>query len=105
MLPPKKHMKQLNVTDQNCLMVSGDLTFYTVTTLNQAATQLLNTHPCLATVNFSNVKESDSAALLFLLSLWRQAQKRTISLQFLNLPSQMTRLINLSNLEKVLGLS
>jgi ABC-type transporter Mla MlaB component len=98
-------MKQLNIINQNCLMISGDLTFYTVTTLNQAAIQLLQAHPELSEVSFANVKESDSAALLFLLSLWRHKQANKRPLTFLKIPSQMARLIALSNLEPVLELS
>ena len=97
-------MNKINLRNKNCLVVSGDITFYTISALNQDVVLFLLDHPSISEVDLSLVKKSDSAALLLLLSLWRQAQKKNLNLRFINLPPQLTRLVTLSNLEKVLGL-
>jgi ABC-type transporter Mla MlaB component len=100
---PLKKMKQLNIVNENCLRLSGDFTFYTITLLNQEAIQFLSQNPSISEIDLSGVKDCDSALLLLLLSLWRQTQKHQITIRFINLPLQLTRLIALSNLKNVLG--
>jgi len=94
-------MNPISLISPHCLKISGDVTFDNVQDLNKEAQSYLLKNP-IAEIDLSGIKNCDSAALLLLLNLWRQSRLKNCPFQYLNLPAQLVRLMNLSNLNKLL---
>lgn len=90
--------------DNTALIIEGALTQQTVVeALNQSIKQLpTNT---VIQVNFEGVTHSDSASLAFLMALLREAKKKSVRLQFVELPKQMLELARVSGVLSVLPMA
>jgi anti-anti-sigma factor len=94
-------INQLVPVNEARLKIVGDLTFYTIKNLHKEATKYLLKHP-VSEIDLIGVKNCDSAALLLLISLWRQSKAQNHSIEYLNYPKQLIRLMDLSNLHNLL---
>lgn len=83
--------------------VTGDMTF-------ERATQVFNSIDVSAidcdeiSINLAAVQQSDSAALAIMLEWANQAQKVQKKVSFSNVPIQLMRLIEMTDLDKILKL-
>ena len=83
-------------------MVSGELTFDSVEDLRQAGVRLLDDVP-VATFDLQGVSRTDSAGLALLIEWHREARRRNVRLQYLNIPPQMLAIAGISNLNRLLN--
>lgn len=91
----------INIKNQNELLISGCLNFNNVTNLlNQAKNVLANLK--LATINFSHLSQSNSAALIFMIDLLRYAKQTKKTIQFTHLSEQLLATAKISNLDPLL---
>ena len=84
-------------------LLSGDLSFTTVTALLQQTRTLCNGGGSL-NVDLSGVSRSDSAGVALLLEWLRLAQTQNATITFSNIPAQMWALIEVSDLDDRLPL-
>jgi len=83
------------------LMVSGDLTFTTVTALYKLSLKMLKSRfPTV--IDLSGIADADSAGLSLLLEWASWAKKRQAPFKFVGMPSQLRRLARLSDADQVL---
>ena len=88
--------------DEYC--ITGDLNFEQATEIFNAidvagiAEQEIN-------INLSDIKQSDSAALAVMLEWVHQAKAHHKSIHFSHVPDQLMRLINMTDLHKLLNLA
>ena len=92
---------ELTFPSPNLAVFSGALNFYTVTPLCQKIYALTDfTKPMV--VNLADVTQADSAGILVLLALLKQAKSYHQEINFNNIPEKMKTLIRLYDLEKIL---
>ncbi|GMR19703.1 MAG: hypothetical protein BMS9Abin36_0298 [Gammaproteobacteria bacterium] len=81
--------------------IEGMMTFSTVPELLAKTDAWLCDHDGAVTINLQQVRHVDSAGLALLLEWMRLAREAGRSLQFENIPEQLTKLINVSNLQSL----
>lgn len=93
-------MTALAVTLQpdGLVMLAGDLTFATI---NKKTVQLINFKkmPDNLVVDFSQVKQSDSAGLALVIEWLKISKKMQRQIQFKNIPPQLLTLASLSGFD------
>ncbi len=81
--------------------VIGELSLATVSRLRPLGIELLATHAFLQ-FDFQKVTRSDSSALTLLTAWKRYAKKNGKTIEFINLPTQLLEMAQLSRLDKIL---
>lgn len=88
--------------DDGGLIVSGPLTFATVSGLEARARELLAHLPEYARVDLSRAGRIDSAGVALLVMLWRRAREQGRTLVFEPLPDGLRPLLELYDLEAII---
>lgn len=88
--------------DDGGLVVSGPLTFATVSGLEARARGLMAHLPEHARVDLSRAGRIDSAGVAFLVILWRRAREQGCTLVFEPLPDGLRPLLGLYDLEAII---
>jgi len=92
----------ISAGDSNQFKVKGTLNFETVPALVSDATSLLADADNIK-IDFSEVSESNSAGLAFIMELARQMSSQKKSIHFLSLPDQITVVARAYGVEANLG--
>jgi phospholipid transport system transporter-binding protein len=87
---------------EGCLIVSGDLNFFTVVELWNSSLPLLLNKTSL-TFDFSDVTSTNSAGLALLLEWLRYAKRHAQSISFDHMPSQLASIASVAGVTKMLG--
>lgn len=82
--------------------LNGELNMYSVPRLEAEFEKQLSTGAETITLDLGAVTRSDSAGLALLVEWWRQAQARTINLQFIHIPAQLREIARVSDLLPIL---
>lgn len=85
--------------------ISGRMTFQTVPELVTNANRWLADSNGAVTIDLGKVALADSAGVALLLEWVQQAQAARRDLKFVNFPDQVKRLINVSGLNQVFGVT
>ena len=85
------------------LLLTGELSFATVTRLHAEARALFD-QPGDLRVDLQDIARADSAGLALLIEWMRSARELGKSIQFLNIPQQMLAIARVSSLDQVLPL-
>ena len=93
----------LEHTDSIC-KISGDLTFERASEVFKKINFTAIDQNRL-TIDFSEVEESDSAALAVMLEWENQAQLNQKQISFIHVPAQLMRLIKMADLQNILKLA
>lgn len=85
----------------NHILLSGELSFATVSKVLEQATQMFEPIADLD-INLAEVSRSDSAGLALLVHWIRQANKTNKKIVFHNIPAQMLAIADASGLDELL---
>lgn len=92
----------LKPTCQGTLLLSGALNFTSSPVVFAHSKMLLNSLSSPIRIDLSAVTRSDSSGVALLIAWQRFARKTNKTIQFLNLPITMQKIIRVSELERVL---
>ena len=92
----------LSTQENGVLNVDGEITFYNAATLCSQLKTFMPQDVKQVTVELANLSHCDSASLVFLITLLRQAKKHSQAVTFLNIPQAMQALIKLYNLSRLI---
>ncbi len=87
---------------ENVVKLSGPLTLETAPALFGKGLQLAEGKELI--IDFTEVKEVDSAAVSLMLAWLRAAQRKSVKLSFVNVPGNLRSLANLYGVGEVLSL-
>jgi ABC-type transporter Mla MlaB component len=86
----------------NRISLPSEVTFYDAAPLCKSV-PIIFPHADSVVIDLASVKHADSAAIVVLLSLLREAKKRNKKIVFENTPSELAILINLYRLDNLIG--
>ena len=96
------HIKQ---TGDGQFAVEGELSKFTVPSIIQHAHQLLQSASQNILIDLQGVTRTDSAGLALLLEWMSIAQDKALQIHFRNLPAQLSKIAEVSDLEDILPLA
>ncbi|CAN5445800.1 hypothetical protein BH10PSE19_BH10PSE19_03230 [soil metagenome] len=93
-------MKQTTITlvNNNVLLLSGKLSCHTVVKLCRQGKQLIKGRSAL-TVDLASVSFCDSAGLVLLIELSRNAKQQNQTIRYINVPQQLLAIAKVSGVE------
>lgn len=100
-LPPLGEIKALG---DGRYRLTGDLTFDTVSRVLDQSEDLFQGEDQRLELDLADVNRADSAGLALLMEWTRLARRRSVDIQFVNVPEQMAAVAKLTGLDTVLAI-